>query len=58
MNIKLLYLLFIFLVYISIAFIANIDFTPSSYIIGFGGSSSSNRGKPLRYPSLISEYKG
>ena len=58
MNIKLLYLLLIFLVYISIAFIADIDFAPSSYTIGFGGSSSSSRGKPPRYPSPISRYKG
>jgi len=58
MNIKLLYLLLIFLVYISIAFTVNIDFAPSSYTIGFRGSSSSSRGKPPRYPSLISGYKG
>jgi len=55
---KLLYLLLIFLVYISIAFIADIDFAPSSYTIGFRGSSSSNRGKLPYYPSLIGEYKG
>jgi len=58
MNIKLLYFLLIFLVYISITFIANIDFAPSSYTIGFRGSGSSSRGKPPYRPSLISEYKG
>ena len=58
MNIKLLYLLLIFLVYISIAFIADIDFAPSSHTIGFRGSGSSGRGKPPRRPSLISRYKG
>jgi len=58
MNIKLLHLLLIFLVYVSIAFIANVDITPSSYTTGFSSSSSSNRGKPPRYPSLISRHKG
>jgi len=58
MNIKLLHLLLIFLVYVSIAFTANIDFAPSSHTIGFRGSSSSSRGKPPRHPSLISRYKG
>ena len=37
---------------------ANIDITSSSYAIGFRNSSSSNRGKPLYYPSIISKYKG
>jgi len=55
---KLLHLLLIFLVYISIAFIADVDFAPSSHTTGFGGSSSSSRGKPPRRPSPISGYKG
>jgi hypothetical protein len=37
---------------------ANIDITSSNYIIGFGNSSSSNRGKPSYYSSIISKYKG
>ena len=58
MNMKLLYLLLIFLVCVSIAFIADVDFAPSSYAIGFGGSGSSGRGKPPRRLSLIGGYKG
>jgi hypothetical protein len=58
MNMKLLYLLLLFLVYISIAFTANIDVTPSSYAIGFSSSGSSGSRKPPRRPSLISRHKG
>ena len=36
---------------------ANIDITSSSHITGFRDSSSSNRGKPSYYPSIISKYK-
>ena len=55
---KLLYLLLLFLVYISITFIANIDITPSNYATGFSNSSSSSSRKPPHYPSLISRHKG
>jgi len=58
MNMKLLYLLLIFLVCVSIAFIADVDFAPGSHTIGFGGSSSSGGGKPPCRPSPISGYKG
>jgi len=55
---KLLHLLLICLVYVSIAFTANIDFAPSSHATGFGGGSSGGGGKPPRRPSLIGGYKG
>ena len=58
MKIKLLYLLLIFLVYVGIAFTADVDFAPSSHTTGFGGGSSGSRGKPPHRPSLISGYKG
>ena len=54
---KLFYLLLLFLIYISITFIANIDITSSNYTIGFRGNSSSSSRKPPYYPSLINRYK-
>jgi hypothetical protein len=46
------------LVCISITFTADINIAPSSYTTGFGGSSSSSRGKPPHYPTPIGGYKG